>query len=144
MTGELFPKIRPFGFGDIAEILEIEEQAFPKTPYSKETLLFYAHRYPDTFVVVESDDEILGYIIFDLSGHIHSTAVRTGNRKKGLGSKLFMHALAHTEKGLWLEVRTRNDGAIAFYKRMGMHIIGKIPRYYENDDALVMVLKRNH
>ena len=27
---------------------------------------------------------------------------------------------------------------------MGMHIIGKMPKYYENDDALVMALNHNN
>jgi len=49
-----------------------------------------------------------------------------------------MHALKCAKKGLWLEVRSRNRGAIEFYKRLGMKIVGKIPKYYRGDDALIM------
>jgi len=133
-------RIRKFVVGDIDKILEIEEQAFPKTPYTKETFLNYANRLPDSFIVVESGKDIVGYIIFDMSGHVHSTAVKTGYRKKGFGKKLFVHALMCVEKKLWLEVRSKNMAAIEFYKRMGMKIVNTIPGYYGNDDALIMVL----
>ncbi|MBW1855717.1 MAG: GNAT family N-acetyltransferase, partial [Deltaproteobacteria bacterium] len=59
-------------------------------------------------------------------------------RRKGFGKMLFMHASRCARKGLWLEVRLRNRGAIEFYKRLGMRIVGKIPKYYRNDDALIM------
>ncbi len=133
-------RIRKFVIGDINKILEIEEQAFPKTPYTKETFLNYANRLPDSFIVVESGKDIVGYIIFDTSGHVHSTAVKTGYRKKGFGKKLFAHALMCVEKKLWLEVRSKNRAAIEFYKKMGMKMIEKIPNYYGNDDALIMAL----
>jgi len=44
---------------------------------------------------------------------------------------------------LWLEVRSRNTAAIAFYRRMGMEIDGRIQDYYEDDDALMMVLSES-
>lgn len=144
MPEETRAQIRKFRKEDIDEILDIEQQAFPKTPYSKETLLYYADRMPDSFVVLESGEDIVGYIIFDADGHVHSTAVRPVCRKKGFGKMLFLHALASVENRLWLEVRSKNLGAIGFYKRMGMRIIGRVPKYYENDDALVMVLRRRN
>ena len=133
-------KTRKFKAEDINKILEIEKQAFPKTIFSKVTFLNYAGSLPDTFIVVESGKDIMGYIIFDLTGHIHSTAVKQSYRRKGFGKMLFMHALRCAKKGLWLEVRSRNHGAIEFYKRLGMKIVGEIPNYYRNDDALIMRL----
>ena len=132
--------IRKFQIEDINKILEIEKQAFPKTAYSKGTFLNYANNFPDNFIVIETGKDIVGYIIFDISGHIHSTAVSPTYRRKGFGKMLFMHALQCSNNRLWLEVRSKNSVAIKFYKRLGMKIIGKIPDYYENDDALTMVL----
>ena len=134
------PKIRKFKREDIHKILEIEEEAFPKTAYPKETFLYYAERVPDNFMILESGDDVAGYIIFDMDGHIHSTAVKPVQRRKGFGKMLFLHALESTKKRLWLEVRSKNRGAIAFYKRMGMKITGKVTNYYGDDDALIMVL----
>ena len=133
-------KTRKFKAEDINKILEIEKQAFPKTIFSKVTFLNYADSLPDTFIIVESGKDIVGYIIFDLTGHIHSTTIKQSYRRKGFGKMLFMHALRCAKKGLWLEVRSRNHGAIEFYKRLGMKIVGEIPNYYRNDDALIMRL----
>jgi ribosomal-protein-alanine N-acetyltransferase len=125
----------------MGRILEIEEEAFPKTAYPQEVFLYYAARLPDTFVVIETDEHIAGYMIFHVDGHIRSMAVEPAFRRKGLGKKLFMHASGRANKELWLEVRSKNRGAIAFYRKMGMEIVGSHPGYYGDDDALIMVLK---
>lgn len=132
-------KIRIYRMEDINQILEIEQQAFPKTAYPKEAFLSFANRLPDHFVVIEHGEHILGYMIFDTDGHIHSMAVRPTHRRQGLGTMLFMHAARCAKKSLWLEVRSENKGAIAFYKRMGMEVAGRIQGYYGDDDALMMV-----
>ena len=134
--------LRKFKTEDITDIVEIEEEAFPKTAYSRETILSYARRLPDNFMVIETDTGIVGYMIFDISGHIHSTAVKPTHRRKGFGKMLFMHALRCAKSRLWLEVRSRNTKAIRFYKGLGMKIVEKIPNYYGSDDALIMVLSQ--
>jgi ribosomal-protein-alanine N-acetyltransferase len=140
MAEKAVAKIRKFKLRDISKILEIEEQAFPKTAYSRETILTYANNLPDNFLVIEIGSEIVGYIIFDIGGHVHSTAVKSPYRRKGFGRMLFMHALRYTQKSLWLEVRSKNSGAIRFYKSLGMKTVRRIPHYYGTDDALIMVL----
>ena len=95
---------------------------------------------PNHFIVVESNRDIVGYIIFDSTGHIHSTVVKPSYRRQGFGKMLFMHALTCTKKRLWLEVRSKNRGAIDFYQSLGMKIVGKITNYYGDDDALIMRL----
>lgn len=142
MAKNALAKIRRFKTEDIDDIVEIEEEAFPKTAYSRETILRYARSLPDNFMVIETDTGIVGYMIFDISGHIHSTAVKPTCRRKGFGKMLFMHALRCAKSRLWLEVRSRNTQAVRFYKALGMKIVGKIPNYYEGDDALIMVLSQ--
>ena len=132
-------KIRTFKREDIDKILELEAQAFPKTAYSRETLLFYAKRLPDTFFVLETSQDIAGYIIFDRGGHVHSMAVKPIHRRRGFGSMLIRHALKRVHKRLWLEVRSKNLPAIGFYKKLGLKIVGKTPNYYGDDDALIML-----
>jgi ribosomal protein S18 acetylase RimI-like enzyme len=134
-------KIRKFKTEDITRLLEVEKQAFPKTVFSKATLLEYADCFPDTFIIAQVGIDIVGYIIFDLTGHIHSAVVKKSYRRKGFGKLLFMHALRHVKKSLWLEVRSKNHEAIEFYKRLGMKIVGEIPNYYVDDHALVMRLE---
>ncbi|HDH88456.1 MAG: GNAT family N-acetyltransferase [Deltaproteobacteria bacterium] len=144
MDKKSFATIRKFKTEDINKILEIEEQAFPKTAYSKQTFLNYGTSLPDTFIVMETGDDIVGYIIFDRGGHIHSTAVKRTYRMKGFGRILFMHAVKCVGEKLWLEVRSKNSGAIAFYKKLGMKITGKIPNYYGKDDALIMEISHKY
>lgn len=140
---EHYPIIRKFEPDDLEEILQIEKQAFPKTAYSRELLLHYASHYPETFIVMETETGISGYIIFDKTGHIHSTAVKPAHRKRGFGTMLFRYTRNHAKGKVWLEVRSRNTGAIAFYQAMGMKVTGRIPNYYGKDDALIMILQRS-
>ena len=141
MTAKAPVNIRKFRVADMHQVLAIEAQAAPKTALSREIFLSYAKSFPNTFIVLESEKDVAGYIIFDLDGHVHSTVVKPVYRRKGFGALLLMYALNWAKKSMWLEVRSRNIGAIAFYKKLGLKIIGKIPNYYGNDDALVMVMK---
>jgi len=132
--------IRSFSLEDLKQILEIEREAFPKTGYPKEVILNYAKRLPGGFIVVETGDQIVGYMIFDQTGHVYSTAVRPSHRRKGFGRKLFLNASEQSYGKLWLEVRSKNTGAIGFYQRIGMRIVGRVEGYYHGDDALIMIL----
>ena len=134
------PWIREFRLEDMAGILRIEEQASPKTAYSRSAFLHYKRVCPEGFYVIGCGEEVVGYIIYDGGGHLHSMALRPEWRRKGLGTMLFRHAQKQIKKGLWLEVRWKNTGAQTFYKRMGMEIMGRVPGYYGDDDALLMQL----
>ena len=136
MSGET---IRTFREEDVDAVMEIEREAFPKGRYPKELILDYARKHPDGFIVMEAENSIAAYMIYDRGGHVFSMAVKPSFRNMGLGRKMFAHARDHAEEKLWLEVRSRNRGAIRFYEKMGMRIRGKVPSYYGTDDALVMV-----
>jgi ribosomal-protein-alanine N-acetyltransferase len=140
VTGTAPCTIRAFSIEDLKQILEIEREAFPKTGYPKEVILNYAKRLPDGFIVVETLEQIVGYMIFDQTGHVYSAAVRPSHRRKGFGRKLFLHASEQSYGKLWLEVRSKNTGAIGFYQRIGMRIVGRVQGYYHGDDALIMIL----
>jgi ribosomal-protein-alanine N-acetyltransferase len=137
------PRIRRFRPEDIQQILEVESQAFPKTPYSRAVFLDLARVFPQGFLVLEADAQIAGYLVFNpQDGHILSMAMKSACRRQGFAAMLFRHALKRARKGLWIEVRTRNNPAIAFYKKMGMETVGKAPGYYSDDDALIMEIGR--
>jgi len=132
--------IRSFLIEDLKQILEIEREAFPKTGYPKEVILNYAKRLPGGFIVVDTGEQILGYMIFDQTGHVYSAAVRPSFRRRGFGRMLFIHASEQSLGKLWLEVRSKNTGAIEFYHNIGMRIVGRLREYYHGDDALIMIL----
>jgi ribosomal-protein-alanine N-acetyltransferase len=134
--------VRAFRVEDIHDIMEIERQAFPKSAYPRALILEYARKYPGGFIVMETGREVAAYLIYDeQEGHIFSMAVKPSHRRKGLGRRMFMYARNHVEGKLWLEVRSKNSGAVRFYERLGMRIRGRVPGYYETDDALIMVLE---
>jgi len=137
--------IRPFSLPDLESILQIENQAFPKSPYDWITFLNLHTLYPETFLVYAStthgqkEEKILGYIIFSQDGHIISIAVHPHHRRKGIGRELLLRAMktSHLKKA-WAEVRRGNQGAQAFYSKMGFQMTGLVPNYYGNEDALIV------
>ncbi len=136
--------VRPFSLSDLDSILQIESQSFPKSPYDWTTFLNLHFLYPETFLVCVNTDqnlkeEILGYIIFSPDGHIISIAVNLQYRRKGIGTHLIQRAMKtpHLKK-LRAEVRRSNQGALAFYSKLGFQITGVVPNYYGNEDALII------
>jgi ribosomal-protein-alanine N-acetyltransferase len=137
--------IRPFSFSDLDSILQIENQSFPKSPYNWTTFLNLHYLYPETFLVYvntsrgRKEEKILGYIIFTQDGHIISIAVHPQDRRKGIGAQLLQRAMNTPYlKKVWAEVRRSNQGAQAFYAKLGFQITGSIPNYYGNEDALIV------
>lgn len=137
--------IRPFSFFDLDSILQIENQSFPKSPYDWTTFLNLYTLYPETFLVythtpdVQKEVEIWGYIIFSQEGHIISIAIHPQHRRKGIGTQLLQRAMKEPQlKKVWAEVRRSNRGAQAFYSKMGFQIMGVVPNYYGNEDALIL------
>jgi ribosomal-protein-alanine N-acetyltransferase len=137
--------IRPFALDDLDRILLIEHRSFPKSPYDGATFVNLYYTYPGTFLVdAEPDpgrkeDRILGYIVFSTDGHIISIAVHPESRRRGIGRRLVERALkaSHTSK-VWAEVRKSNQGAQAFYHELGFQVIGMVPDYYGNEEALIV------
>ncbi|MBK5191515.1 MAG: GNAT family N-acetyltransferase [Methanosarcinales archaeon] len=140
--------IRKFTNSDLDAILEIEAEAFPKSAYNGFIFLYYAEAYPDNFLVYVCDDtgtglselsEIVGYIIFYPQGHIVSIAVRSAYRRRGMGTELVEAVLKRAKGIASVEVRASNEVAKTFYKRLGFSLRTVIPRYYGDEDALLMV-----
>lgn len=136
--------IRKFKRSDLEEILRIEEKTFPKSPYDGFTFLHYASAYPDNFIVYEEGEgkgtnKIVGYIIFHPEGHIVSIAVHPAYRRKGIGTELVAVVFKRTKGKASVEVRASNEVAKAFYNHSGFSLRTIIPKYYGDEDALVMV-----
>jgi ribosomal-protein-alanine N-acetyltransferase len=135
--------IRKFKRSDLGALLQIEEHAFPKAPYNRITFLYYASICPTTFLVYggggKNGREIIGYVIFYPGGHIISIAVHPAYRRRGIGTRLMAEVLKRTKGVAIVEVRESNDVAIQFYTRLGFERRTIIPRYYGDEDAVVMV-----
>ena len=137
--------IRPFSISDLDRILQIEKESFPKSPYDWATFVNLHFLHPETFWVYvnptrdREEDQVFGYIIFSKDGHIISIAVHAQHRRKGIGNDLLQSAMNTPHlKRVWAEVRRNNEGAQAFYFHMGFQIVGVVPNYYGNEDALIV------
>jgi ribosomal-protein-alanine N-acetyltransferase len=100
--------------------------------------------------VAVENRKIVGYIVWEEDvvkqrGHLMNIAVERDNRRKGIGRLLLTHAFeSQRNNGIKiceLEVRESNYTAIQFYKRIGMKIAGRIPRYYHMEDAIIYSIK---
>ncbi len=139
--------IRPFVITDLDHLLDIEQHSFPKSPYSRATFIHLYRLYPDTFWVDveqpngQGKEEVRGYLIFSGGGHLISLAVHPKYRRKSIGKALIKEAMKSlTAKNMWAEVRRSNQGARTFYQKMGFQIVGILPNYYGEEDALVVQL----
>ena len=137
--------IRHFRISDLHPLLDIEHQAFPKSPYDWTTFLNLQWIYPQSFLVyvereiTEQEEKLWGYIVFSLDGHIISLAVHPEKRRKGIGSQLLRSVTHYPHiKKVWAEVRVSNQRAQTFYQRMGFETIGRLPNYYGDEDALII------
>jgi ribosomal-protein-alanine N-acetyltransferase len=137
--------IRPFSLRDLDDLLQIEQQSFPKSPYDWGTFVNLHFLYPGTFLVYVDNTgqkkkaQILGYMVFTKEGHILSIAVHPLHRRKGIGKELLQRAMLspHMQR-VWAEVRRSNEGAQAFYFRLGFQVTEVVPNYYGNEDGLVV------
>ena len=137
--------IRPIALTDLDHLLEIEEQSFPKSPYSLTTFVHLFWLYPETFwiYVDQSGDQrngqVCAYLIFSREGHLISLAVHPNYRRRGIGETLVRKAMETLPaKKMRAEVRRSNRGARAFYQKLGFQIAGVLSNYYGNEDALIV------
>ena len=83
-----------------------------------------------------------GIMILDGDAHIMNLAVRPDRQRSGLGTRMLLalvdEALALGVSHLTLELRISNRAALSLYERFGFTPVGVRPRYYGDEDALVM------
>ena len=147
------PRIRAAERADLLEIHRIEQGVFPQ-PWPFSALESYLGEAGFLIAETDTDDDVpavAGYIIADTVpnhgtplGHIKDLAVRTDHRREGVATALLKRALtvlkAAGTESVKLEVREKNGGAMALYRRFGFEHRKTIPNYYSNgENALVMV-----
>jgi ribosomal-protein-alanine N-acetyltransferase len=97
------------------------------------------------YLVIEDRGEVFGQIgVRHVLGELHITtiAVRPEYRRRGHARDLIGAALAAFPDAshVHLEVRPTNVEAIVLYESLGFRETGRRPRYYGDEDALLMTL----
>jgi [ribosomal protein S18]-alanine N-acetyltransferase len=129
---------------DLPEVMQIDALCLPR-PWSAAIWREELESPHAIYVVVEENDGISGHIgVRHVLGDLHVTtiAVRPERRRRGHARVLISAALgAYPEaRCVHLEVRPTNAAALALYESLGFRATGRRPRYYGDEDALLMTL----
>jgi len=137
-------KILPLTKEHLSDILEIEKTSFP-VPWTREMFEREIGLAISRFFVAMSGERLVaygGYWAIDCEAHLVNIAVHPSERSKGLG-KEFLSFLIKDSAGrklsrMLLEVRKSNSAAQSLYRRFGFEVSGIRPKYYGDEDAVLM------
>lgn len=138
--------LRPWKYGDILRISELEKECFPEEPWSFQMLASSFDSESFYGVAAEDGGEIVGYggitVTFD-SADIDNVAVTEAFRQSGVGSSILSELLSIAKqkgaKKVFLEVRVSNAPAMRMYLNYGFKGVYARTRYYSNgEDCIVM------
>jgi len=148
---------------DIPAIIAINMKTLPEH-YSDYFYFEILSEFPETFLVAELGDEVVGYIMcrieygfshlkrFGLArkGHIVSVAVVEQHRGRGIGTKLVTSAQEEMAKKscreCYLEVRVSNLQAIELYEVLNYKRVNRLEGYYRDGEAaylMAALIQRN-
>ncbi len=131
---------------DLPAVMETDRRSFP-TPWSEEIWRQEITGPFGLYLVLEEGDNLSGHIGLKLisgEAHVVTLAVRPERRRRGFARALIKAALGDPVSAgaryLHLEVRPSNVAARVLYRSLGFDETGVRPRYYGEEDALLMTL----
>jgi [ribosomal protein S18]-alanine N-acetyltransferase len=129
---------------DLPSAMEIDALSLPR-PWSAAIWRGELSSPYGLYLVIEDRGEVFGQIgVRHVLGELHITtiAVRPEYRRRGHARALIGAALAAFPEAshVHLEVRPTNVEAIVLYESLGFRETGRRPRYYGDEDALLMTL----
>ena len=131
---------------DLPAVMETDRRSFP-TPWSEEIWRQEITGPFGLYLVLEEGDNLSGHIGLKLisgEAHVVTLAVRPERRRRGFARALIEAALGDPVSAgaryLHLEVRPSNVAARVLYRSLGFDETGVRPRYYDDEDALLMTL----
>jgi [ribosomal protein S18]-alanine N-acetyltransferase len=138
------PLLRPMEPSDLPAAMELDALCLPK-PWSEAVWREELGSPFGLYLVLEEGGGIFGqigvrHVLDEL--HITTLAIRPERRRQGYARALLRAALAAFPEArrVHLEVRPSNAAARALYVALGFERTGLRPRYYGDEDALLMTL----
>lgn len=136
--------IRPMREDDLAVVAALERLHQPQ-PWSDKIFGDEISDWGRVYVVAEAGGTVVGFggvMIVGDEAHVTNLLVDPDHRGRGIATDLMVSLIRlSVESGarhLTLEVRTGNEAARRLYARLGLAPVGVRPRYYGDDDALIM------
>jgi ribosomal-protein-alanine N-acetyltransferase len=133
----------------IPEVLSILARSPEAAQWSEQAIADALAASPGYHLVGIGGGHIAGFISsrrIAVEGEILNLAVKPEFRRQGIGHALVSVILERFHRDgvrqVFLEVRESNHDAIAFYKRLGFHQIGRREAYYSDPPAAALVLAR--
>lgn len=146
MTSSPGIHIRPMTAADIPAVIEIEKGSF-ETPWTPNAFRLEMKNRLAVYRVAEVDGQVAAYggmwLILD-EAHVTNVAVHPDHRGRRLGLQIMEVLMEEARERrllrMTLEVRTKNEPAIALYRKLGFLMAGIRPGYYQDtgEDALIM------
>ena len=129
---------------DLPSVMEIDALSLPH-PWSAAIWHGELASPHGLYLVIEDRGEVSGHIgVRHVLGELHITtiAVMPEYRRRGHARALIGAALSAypNASNVHLEVRPTNAAALALYESLGFRKTGRRPRYYGDEDALLMSL----
>tara|TARA_Y100001970_G_scaffold184601_1_gene224527 strand:- start:200 stop:631 length:432 start_codon:yes stop_codon:yes gene_type:complete len=130
---------------DLDELMSFLDRNITEN-YEKGVFLNIKNRWPDGFILLKSEDKIVGVgcgaIQLNSKLRILILAVSKYLRRKGFGSQLLNmmveQSLSYGVKKVTLEVR-QDSSAFHFYRKLGFSSVDLLPCYYQDGcDGIVM------
>jgi len=140
--GLLMTVIRPMTTDDLDAVAGLE-QAHQPQPWSRKAFEDELAQKSRVYRVAGSPVMAFGGImVVDDEAHVTNLLVAPDRRRRGVGRRLMISlieaAIEAGAKQLTLEVRASNEAARALYASLGLAPVGVRPKYYGDDDALIM------
>jgi len=129
---------------DLPSVMEIDALSLPR-PWSAAIWRGELGSPYGLYLVIEDSGEVYGHIgVRHVLGELHITtiAVKPEYRRRGHARALIGAALVAypSASHVHLEVRPTNAAALDLYESLGFRKTGRRPRYYGDEDALLMTL----
>lgn len=142
--GTTVTTIRPMDVSDIdaAAAMELDSRPRPWTVGVFRDELAADDR---VYLVAEADDGVIGFggvMLVGDEAHVTNLHVNETSRRRGIGRELMVSLVeSAADRGarhLTLEVRVSNEAARSLYAAFGMVPVGVRPKYYGDEDALIL------
>lgn len=132
-------------YEDLPEIMELDAESLIR-PWSAAMWREELRGQHGTYLALEEPEGgLIGYIgVKRVADELHlmTLAVRREYRRRGYAKTLINAGLEvySGARTVYLEVRPSNAAARALYESLGFQNTGRRPRYYGDEDALLMTL----